>query len=268
MLDAVSAGATSMATLPLTNVELIMMTMPHSRKEEQVIRGIYERGGFGGFWAGNGISLLHDITFSVVRTLTNGLVHDKLYNGGRLTRCEKLNTNLISLVATTAITYPLDMLRVRMLSNPKRYESFSDLFKVRITGRNVINAITATGLSLLSIAPSILINSYLSRFLGSRFHISGRMTTHLVHGVCCAIGEVVVYPMKLLARNLALTKDDGTPLYDNPIQALTSITKEEGICGLYKGCRMAALRAITWNMLYPGIRYHMCRSMKKLKIKV
>ncbi|KAF2580282.1 hypothetical protein F2Q68_00000033 [Brassica cretica] len=140
------------------------------------------------------------------------------------------------------ITYPLDVLRLRLAVEPG-YRTMSQVALNMLREEGIASFYNGLGPSLLSIAPYIALNfcvfDLVKKSLPEKYQKKTQASL-LTAVVAAAIATGTCYPLDTIRRQMQLK---GTP-YKSVFDAFSGIIEREGVIGLYRGFVPNALKSM------------------------
>ncbi|KAK1365505.1 Thylakoid ADP,ATP carrier protein, chloroplastic [Heracleum sosnowskyi] len=249
---AVAGAVAKSITAPLDRVKLLMQTHGLRAGQEsakkaigfiEAITLIGKEEGLKGYWKGNLPQVIRIIPYSAVQLFAYE-TYKKLFKGkdGELSVIGRLAAGACAGMTSTFVTYPLDVLRLRLAVEPGsrtmtevavnmlRDEGFSSFYK-------------GLGPSLISIAPYIAVNfcvfDLVKKSLPER--LQKRTEASLITALISAtIATLTCYPLDTVRRQMQLK---GTP-YETIFDAFPGIVERDGLVGLYRGFVPNALKTL------------------------
>ncbi|EOA20744.1 hypothetical protein CARUB_v10001070mg [Capsella rubella] len=249
---AFAGAAAKSVTAPLDRIKLLMQTHgvragQQSAKKAigfvEAITLIGKEEGLKGYWKGNLPQVIRIIPYSAVQLFAYE-TYKKLFRGkdGQLTVLGRLGAGACAGMTSTLITYPLDVLRLRLAVEPG-YRTMSQVALNMLREEGVASFYNGLGPSLLSIAPYIAINfcvfDLVKKSLPEKYQ-QKTQSSLLTAVVAAAIATGTCYPLDTIRRQMQLK---GTP-YKSVLDAFSGIIEREGVIGLYRGFVPNALKSM------------------------
>ncbi|XP_028113020.1 thylakoid ADP,ATP carrier protein, chloroplastic-like [Camellia sinensis] len=190
----------------------LMMAFTMIRKQE----------GLKGYWKGNLPQVIRVIPYSVVQLFAYG-TNKKLLRGkdGELSVIERLTAGAFAGMTSTFVTYPFDVLRLRLAVEP-RYKTMSEVALNMLRKDRVGSFYTGLGPSLIAIAPYIAVNfcifDLMKKSLPEKYR--KRTETSMVTALLSVtLSTVMCFPLDTMRRQMQM-KD--TP-YKTVLDAFSGI---------------------------------------------
>lgn len=245
---------------PIDRVKLLIQTGNTNNAVSRSIIGTFKHeikeNGIKCMWKGNVINCIRVFPyaacqFSIYARAKLHIMEWTESNGREFGFLERLMSGAIAGSVAATITYPLDVMRIRQtvfheISNPR--EAFMHI-KNECGFRGFYKGWTPT---VLSLGPFIATNFAIFDYLRSTYIPGGdkeNASTLLVLGLGAVAGisaQSVCYPLDTIRRNIQVGNK-----YNSILQCVSSIWKERGITGFYKGIIPNACKIIPNN----GIRF-------------
>ncbi|KAJ7961244.1 Mitochondrial carrier protein [Quillaja saponaria] len=243
---AVAGAAAKTVTAPLDRIKLLMQTHGVRAGQEsakkaigfvEAITLIGKEEGIKGYWKGNLPQVIRVIPYSAVQ-----LFSYEIYKGkdDELSVIGRLAAGAFAGMTSTFITYPLDVLRLRLAVEPG-YRTMSEVALNMLREEGVASFYYGLGPSLIGIAPYIAVNfcffDLIKKSLPEKYQ--KRTETSLLTAVLSAsLATLTCYPLDTVRRQMQLR---GTP-YKTVLDAFPGIVERDGLIGLYRGFVPNALK--------------------------
>ncbi|GKV06017.1 hypothetical protein SLEP1_g17954 [Rubroshorea leprosula] len=247
---AVAGAAAKTVTAPLDRIKLLMQTHGVRAGQESVKKAIGfieamvligKEEGIKGYWKGNLPQVIRIIPYSAVQLFAYETLK-KLFKGkdGQLSIIGRLAAGACAGMASTFVTYPLDVLRLRLAVEPG-YRTMSEVALNMLREEGVGSFYYGLGPSLLGIAPYIAVNfcifDLVKKALPEKYREKTQVSL-LTAVASAAIATLTCYPLDTVRRQMQLK---GTP-YKSVLDAIPGIIKRDGVIGLYRGFVPNALK--------------------------
>nr|KJB17080.1 hypothetical protein B456_002G263700 [Gossypium raimondii] len=228
---AVAGAVAKTVTAPLDRVKLLMQTQgvrvgqESAKKSIGLIEALVSIGkddGIKGYWKGN--------------------LPQKLFTGkdGELSVLERLAAGACAGMTSTFITYPLDVLRLRLAVEPG-YRKMSEVALTMLREEGFGSFYYGLVPSLIGIAPYIAVNFCIFDLVKKALPEKYRQKTQaslLTAVVSAAAATLTCYPLDTVRRQMQMR---GTP-YKSVMDAIPGIIERDGVGGLYRGFVPNALK--------------------------
>ncbi|KAL2337756.1 hypothetical protein Fmac_012202 [Flemingia macrophylla] len=250
LAGAIAGAAAKIVTAPLDRIKLLMQThgvrvgQESTKKAIGLIEAVTVIGkeeGIKGYWKGNLPQVIRVIPYSAVQLFAYE-IYKKLFKGkdGELSVVGRLAAGAFAGMTSTFITYPLDVLRLRLAVEPG-YRTMSQVALSMLREEGFASFYYGLGPSLIGIAPYIAVNfcvfDLLKKSLPEKYQ--KRTETSLLTAVLSAsLATLTCYPLDTVRRQMQLR---GSP-YKTVLDAIPGIVARDGIIGLYRGFVPNALK--------------------------
>ncbi|KAH9615737.1 hypothetical protein KSS87_007501 [Heliosperma pusillum] len=247
---AIAGAAAKTVTAPLDRVKLLMQTHGTRISQEsakkaigffEAITVIGKEEGIKGYWKGNLPQVIRIIPYSAVQ-LCSYEVYKKLFRGkdGELSVLGRLAAGACAGMTSTLITYPLDVLRLRLAVEPG-CRTMSQVALGMLREEGIASFYNGLAPSLISIAPYIAVNfcifDLVKKSLPEKYQ--KRPETSLITAVVSAsLATLTCYPLDTVRRQMQMR---GNP-YNTILDAIPGIVARDGLIGLYRGFVPNALK--------------------------
>ncbi|KAB1224338.1 putative envelope ADP,ATP carrier protein, chloroplastic [Morella rubra] len=248
----IAGAAAKTFTAPLERIKLLMQTHgvrvgQESAKKAigfiEAITLIKKEEGIRGYWKGNLPQVIRVIPYSAVQLFAYE-TYKKLFSGkdGELSVIGRLAAGACAGMTSTFITYPLDVLRLRLAVEPG-YRTMSEVALNMLREEGFASFFYGLGPSLLGIAPYIAVNfcvfDLVKKSLPEKYQ--KRTETSLITAIVSAsLATVTCYPLDTIRRQMQMK---GTP-YKTVLHSFKGILARDGIIGLYRGFVPSALKTL------------------------
>ncbi|XP_068668566.1 thylakoid ADP,ATP carrier protein, chloroplastic-like [Aristolochia californica] len=247
---AVAGVAAKSVTAPLDRVKLLMQTHGLRVMEEGGKRGIGfieamaligKEEGVKGYWKGNLPQVIRIIPYSAVQLFAYE-TYKKLFRGkdGELSVVGRLAAGACAGMTSTLVTYPLDVLRLRLAVEPG-VKTMSQVALNMLRDEGVASFYSGLGPSLLGIAPYIAVNfcifDLVKKSLPEEYQ-KRPMISLATALVSATLATVTCYPLDTVRRQMQMK---GSP-YGTVLDAFPGIVQRDGLIGLYRGFLPNALK--------------------------
>ncbi|KAK0584054.1 hypothetical protein LWI29_006994 [Acer saccharum] len=247
---AAAGAAAKTVTAPLDRIKLLMQTHgvrvgQESAKKAigfiEAIKLIAKEEGIKGYWKGNLPQVIRIIPYSAVQLFAYE-TYKKLFKGkdGELSVIGRLAAGACAGMTSTFVTYPLDVLRLRLAVEPG-YRTMSEVALNMLREEGVASFYYGLGPSLIGIAPYIAVNfcifDLVKKSLPENYREKAEASL-LTAVVSAGLATLTCYPLDTIRRQMQMK---GTP-YKSVIDAFAGIVQRDGVIGLYRGFLPNALK--------------------------
>ncbi|EEF34280.1 probable envelope ADP,ATP carrier protein, chloroplastic [Ricinus communis] len=250
LAGAIAGAAAKSVTAPLDRVKLLMQTHGVRAGQESAKKAIGfieamaligKEEGIKGFWKGNLPQVIRIIPYSAVQLFAYD-TYKKLFTGkdGKLSVVGRLAAGACAGMTSTFVTYPLDVLRLRLAVEPG-CRTMSEIALNMLREEGVASFYYGLGPSLIGIAPYIAVNFCVFDLVKKSLPEKYRQTAQaslLTAVASAAFATLTCYPLDTIRRQMQMR---GTP-YNSVLDAFPGIIERDGIIGLYRGFLPNALK--------------------------
>ncbi|CAL9134894.1 unnamed protein product [Musa textilis] len=243
---AIAGAAAKTLTAPLDRAKLLMQACPtHGLRAVErtgkkaigfidAITLIGKEDGIKGYWKGNLPQVIRIIPYSAVQLFSYEL-YKKLFSkkDGELSIVGRLVAGACAGMTSTLVTYPLDVLRLRLAVEPG-CRTMSQVALNMLREEGLASFYSGLGPSLIGIAPYIAVNfcvfDLVKKSLPEKYQ--KRPETSLATALVSAtIATLMCYPLDTVRRQMQMK---GSP-YNTIFDAIPGIVERDGFIGLYRG---------------------------------
>ncbi|XP_010253868.1 PREDICTED: thylakoid ADP,ATP carrier protein, chloroplastic [Nelumbo nucifera] len=247
---AIAGAAAKTVTAPLDRAKLLMQTHGLRAGQESLKKGvgfiealalIGKEEGIKGYWKGNLPQVIRIIPYSAVQLFAYE-TYKKIFKGenGELSVLGRLAAGACAGMTSTLVTYPLDVLRLRLAVEPG-YKTMSEVALNMLREEGIGSFYNGLGPSLIGIAPYIAVNfcifDLVKKALPEKYQkrTEASLATALVSAT---LATLMCYPLDTVRRQMQMK---GTP-YKTVLDAFPGIVARDGLIGLYRGFVPNALK--------------------------
>lgn len=252
----IAGGFSRTVTAPLERLKILYMTTYTESKPPGIwigLKDIYKRYGLTGLFRGNSVSIMMNVLEQGLRFSIIDYSKKKLQDeNGELKPKQFLLIGVLTGVLSTLILFPLDVVRIRLLSSEgDKHIVINKFLKIYSTSgiRGFYSGFTPHLVSVLP-AGSINVVSYnvLRRLVITESDIeNSRLYKFMfVGGAAALITGTITYPMSLLTSRIIVANRNISNFKERirTFSMIKSIFSLEGITGFYKGYNASILRLI------------------------
>ncbi|XP_054780629.1 probable envelope ADP,ATP carrier protein, chloroplastic, partial [Prosopis cineraria] len=247
---AIAGAASKTVTAPLDRIKFLMQTHgvrvgQESAKKAfgfiEAITVIGKEEGIRGYWKGSLPQVIWIIPYSAVQLFAYEN-YKKIFRGknGELSVFGRLAAGAFAGMTSTFVTYPLDVLRLRIAVEPG-YRSMTGVSLGMLRGEGLASFYKGLGPSLIAIAPYIAVNfcvfDLLKKSLPDKYQKRTEISL-LTAVLSTSLATLTSYPLDTMRRQMQIK---GTP-YKTVVDALSGIIERDGAIGLYRGFLPNALK--------------------------
>ncbi|KAL2629662.1 hypothetical protein R1flu_014348 [Riccia fluitans] len=257
LAGAVAGAAAKTVTAPLDRVKLLMQVHGVQAAQAGVKRGIGfieailkigTEEGVKGYWRGNLPQVIRVIPYSAVQLFAYE-TYKKLLKGDNeeLPVLRRLAAGACAGMTSTLVTYPLDVLRLRMAIDPAA-KSMGQVALNMMKDEGFASFYRGLGPSLFGIAPYIALNFCVFDLVKKSLpeDIKKRPEASFLTALASAtFATTICYPLDTVRRQLQMK---GTP-FKSVADAIPGIIARDGFLGLYRGFLPNALKNLPNNSI-------------------
>lgn len=249
---AIAGAAAKSVTAPLDRIKLLMQTHGLRAGQEsakkaigfiEAIALIGKEEGIKGYWKGNLPQVIRIIPYSAVQLFAYE-TYKNIFRGDNkeLSVIGRLAAGACAGMTSTFVTYPLDVLRLRLAVEPG-YRTMSEVAFNMLRDEGFASFYKGLGPSLIGIAPYIAVNfcifDLVKKSLPEKYQ--KRTETSLATALISAtLATLTCYPLDTVRRQMQMK---GSP-YKTVLDAFPGIVARDGLVGLYRGFVPNALKTL------------------------
>ncbi|CAI7926622.1 unnamed protein product [Closterium sp. NIES-53] len=196
--------------------------------------------GIRAFWKGNGLNIIRIFPYSATQ-LTSHEQYKAMIAGpsGQLSVPQRLMAGALAGMTATALTHPLDTVRLRMAMPTSGYSGMADAFSTIARTEGVLAMYKGLFATLLGIAPYAAVNFASYDLLKSSLYGSGMVQqsvpANLLMGATAGtIATSVCYPLDTVRRRMQMKGK----VYRNTGDAFVTIARTEGPRQAHSPCHI------------------------------
>lgn len=223
---------------------------------------IIQEEGFLAFWKGNGVNIVRIFPYAAAQLASNDMYKRALAGEGgrRLSVPRRLAAGAAAGMTATALTHPLDTVRLR-LALP-RHPYSGAVHAVRVISRAEGPLALYKGLlpTLVGIAPYAALNFATYDLLKAWLyqgakpqHAGGNLTMGAAAGI---FASTVCYPLDTIRRRMQMAGKT----YRNQADAVRTIYASEGFRGFYRGWAANSIKVVPQNSIR-FVAYELLKSL-------
>ena len=248
------------ATAPLDRIKLLFQAQAVAASGTsataytgvgQAASKIIREEGFRAFWKGNGTNIIRIFPYSAAQLAANDQ-YKRIVAGesGELTVPRRLVAGACAGMTATALTHPLDTVRLRLALPNSGYNGMGHAVSTMVRTEGVVSLYKGLVPTLIGIAPYAALNfaSYdlLKRYAYEGGRIQQSTVSNLLMGATAGtVAATVCYPLDTVRRRMQMKGS----MYKNQADALATIWKTEGVRGFYRGWAANTLKVVPQNAI-------------------
>ncbi|PWA68883.1 carrier protein [Artemisia annua] len=209
----------------------------------EAVISVGKQDGVKGYWKGNLAQVIRILPYSAVQLFAYES-YKKLFRGedGELSVIGRLAAGASAGMTSTFVTYPLDVLRLRMAVDPG-HQTMPNVIVRMIKEEGLGSFYKGLVPSLISIAPYVAVNfcvfDLVKKTLPENFQ-NKTEASFITAFMAATIATVTCYPLDTIRRQMQMR---GTP-YNTVLDAFSGIIARDGVAGLYRGFVPNALKTL------------------------
>mmetsp|Transcript_24008 Transcript_24008/g.66718 ORF Transcript_24008/g.66718 Transcript_24008/m.66718 type:complete len:302 (+) Transcript_24008:196-1101(+) len=256
-----TAGAIARtATAPLDRIKLLFQVQAVASSGTsavaytgvgQAAMKIFKEEGVLAYWKGNGVNIIRIFPYSAAQLAANDQ-YKRIFStkDGEMTVPRRLLSGACAGMTATALTHPLDTVRLRLALPGCPYNGMIDACRTMVRTEGVGSLYKGLSPTLVGIAPYAALN-FASYDLLKHWAYDGQQrpqsaATNLLLGAAAGtVAATACYPLDTVRRRMQMKGDT----YKNQAHALSTIWKTEGMRGFYKGWAANTLKVVPQNAI-------------------
>jgi solute carrier family 25 (mitochondrial phosphate transporter), member 23/24/25/41 len=266
-----AAGAMARtATAPLDRIKLLfqVQAVPSAGTSSTAYTGVWQattkifsEEGVAAFWKGNGTNIIRIFPYSAAQLMSNDQYKRLLANpDGELTVPRRLVAGACAGMTATALTHPLDTVRLRLALPNSGYNGMTHAFMTMVRAEGVVSLYKGLVPTLVGIAPYAALN-FASYDMLKRWAYAGEgkkqspAANLLLGGAAGTLAATVCYPLDTIRRRMQMKGR----MYASQADAFATIWRTEGRRGFYRGWVANTIKVVPQN----AIRFVTYEALKK-----
>ena len=216
----------------------------------QALAKIYREEGVLAFWKGNGVNVIRVAPYAAAQLSSNDFYKKMLTpENGSLGLKERLCAGALAGMTGTALTHPLDTIRLRLALPNHGYSGIGNAFTTVVRTEGVRALYKGLVPTLAGIAPYAAIN-FASYDVAKKayYGADGKqdpISNLFVGGASGTFSATVCYPLDTVRRRMQMKGKT----YDGMGDALMTIARKEGMKGFFRGWAANTLKVVPQNSI-------------------
>lgn len=256
LISGAVAGAVSRtAVAPLETIRTHLMVGTGGKNSVvDMFHTIMERDGWQGLFRGNGVNVLRVAPSKAIELLVYDSVKTFLTPKNGAPSYIPVPPSTIAGatagICSTVTMYPLELLKTRLTVEHGMYNNLLHAFVKIVSEEGPLELYRGLLPSLIGVIPYAAMNycSYDTlrktyRKLTKKEHI-GNLETLLMGSIAGAVASTASFPLEVARKQMQVGNIGGRQVYNNVFHALSSIVKEQGPGGLYRGLGPSCIKII------------------------
>ncbi|KAK9823162.1 hypothetical protein WJX72_000767 [[Myrmecia] bisecta] len=214
----------------------------------QSARKIYREEGFKAFWKGNSANIARIFPYSASQLMFNDYYKRWLASpAGDLTVTDRLLSGALAGMTATMLTYPLDMVHLRMALPGSRYSGIANALVTIARQEGPASFYRGLKPTIFSITPYVAINLAAYDLLKHHMDMDDRPQSVpgkcVLGGLAGLLASTTCYPLDTIRRRMQMAGRT----YSGQANAFATIWKQEGFRGFYRGWLANTLKVVPGN---------------------
>ena len=227
----------------------------------QAFAKIYREEGVLAFWRGNGVNVIRVAPYAAAQLSSNDFYKKMLTpEGGKLGLKERLCAGAMAGMTGTALTHPLDTIRLRLALPNHGYSGIAHAFSTVVKAEGFGALYKGLVPTLAGIAPYAAINFASYDMAKTLYYGEGGkqdpISNLVVGGASGTFSATICYPLDTVRRRMQMKGKT----YNGMGDAFRTITRKEGLGGFFKGWAANTLKVVPQN----SIRFVAYETLKTL----
>ncbi|KAI8473205.1 MAG: mitochondrial substrate carrier [Monoraphidium minutum] len=266
-----SAGAVARTcTAPLDRIKLLFQVQAVASSGTsptaytgvgQAAAKIYREEGFLAFWKGNGVNIIRIFPYSAAQLAANDQYKRLLADAhGDLDVPRRLMSGAAAGMTATALTHPLDVVRLRLALPGGDYKGALDAATRMVRGEGLLSLYRGLVPTLVGIAPYAAINFASYDLIKKKLYHGEKpqnvAANLLVGATSGTMAATACYPLDTIRRRMQMRGHT----YAGQLDAFATIWRSEGARGFYRGWVANTLKVVPQNAIRL-VSYEMLKTM-------
>mmetsp|Transcript_45252 Transcript_45252/g.115807 ORF Transcript_45252/g.115807 Transcript_45252/m.115807 type:complete len:299 (-) Transcript_45252:65-961(-) len=255
-----TAGACARtATAPLDRIKLLFQVQGLASSGTsavaytgvgQAAMKIYKEEGVLAYWKGNGVNIIRVFPYSAAQLAANDQ-YKRIFStkDGEMTVARRLLSGACAGMTATALTHPLDTVRLRLALPGHAYNGLVHAIQQMVKTEGVGSLYKGLAPTLVGIAPYAALNfaSYdlLKHFAYKDNRQQNPMINFFLGATAGTVAATVCYPLDTVRRRMQMKGH----VYDGQYHAMKTILQKEGMRGFYKGWAANTMKVVPQNAI-------------------
>lgn len=260
-----AAGAIARSTVaPMDRIKILMQTShlkgaAAEAKYSSILntaREVVKSEGLTGLWRGNFTNCIRVVPHTAIQFSSYEKFKKFLIGDEKVTVPMRLTAGALSGMTAATFTHPMDVIRIRLQTQPE-LRGFKDAFRSVAQENGFRSFYKGYTPAMLSLSPFIAINfasfdTLKTMYFGENSKLTKKQLQErnpaVILGLGAAAGifaQTCCYPLDTVRRRMQMA---GTH-YTSTINAFSTIMKQEGPTGFYKGMSANALKVVPNNAI-------------------
>lgn len=238
----VAGSISRTVTSPLEVVKILMQVSTGNETVKDVVLKLWKEDGLKGFWRGNSAVCFRLIPQVAIKSFAFTELQKMIGHGNPATGIQKTICGASASAFAQVLTYPIDVIKTRVVVNPKKYTSIFSAFGTIVREEGPFSLYAGIAPAVSAIIPSeiALYYSYgtfkkIYTNLFSRNKPLSNFTNCMIGACAASFSQIFSFPFDVVKRRSMINDANGKPLVDGMITGFMKIIANEGPLALYKG---------------------------------
>lgn len=255
-----TAGAIARtATAPLDRIKLLFQVQAVASSGTsstaytgvgQAFAKIFREEGILAFWKGNGVNIIRIFPYAAGQLASNDTYKRLLADDhGELTLARRLLAGACAGMTATALTHPLDTVRLRLALPNHPYSGALNAASTMVRTEGVISLYKGLLPTLVGIAPYAALNFVTYDMLKKTIYHGDKpqnaVANLLMGGASGTIAATICYPLDTIRRRMQMRGI----VYKSQADAFVTIYRQEGMVGFYRGWIANTIKVVPQNAI-------------------
>ncbi|KAG4211641.1 hypothetical protein ERO13_A02G114000v2 [Gossypium hirsutum] len=255
LISGAIAGAVSRTCVaPLETIRTHLMVGSSGSSTLEVFNNIVQTDGWKGLFRGNFVNVIRVAPSKAIELFAFDTVNKQLSptpgEEPKIPIPSSLVAGACAGVSSTLLTYPLELVKTRLTIEKNMYDGILDAFLKILQKEGPGELYRGLAPSLIGVIPYAATNYFAYDTLRKVYskvlkeEKIGNIETLLIGSLAGAISSSATFPLEVTRKQMQVGALNGRQVYKNVFHALSSILKQEGIHGLYKGLGPSCMKLV------------------------
>ncbi|MBA0751828.1 hypothetical protein Gogos_000726 [Gossypium gossypioides] len=255
LISGAIAGAVSRTCVaPLETIRTHLMVGSSGSSTLEVFNNIMQTDGWKGLFRGNFVNVIRVAPSKAIELFAFDTVNKQLSptpgEEPKIPIPSSLVAGACAGVSSTLLTYPLELVKTRLTIEKNMYDGILDAFLKILQKEGPGELYRGLAPSLIGVIPYAATNYFAYDTLRKVYRKVlkeekiGNIETLLIGSLAGAISSSATFPLEVARKQMQVGALNGRQVYKNVFHALSSILKQEGIHGLYKGLGPSCMKLV------------------------
>ncbi|MBA0602565.1 adenine nucleotide transporter BT1, chloroplastic/mitochondrial [Gossypium raimondii] len=255
LISGAIAGAVSRTCVaPLETIRTHLMVGSSGSSTLEVFNDIMQTDGWKGLFRGNFVNVIRVAPSKAIELFAFDTVNKQLSptpgEEPKIPIPSSLVAGACAGVSSTLLTYPLELIKTRLTIEKNMYDGILDAFLKILQKEGPGELYRGLAPSLIGVIPYAATNYFAYDTLRKVYRKVlkdekiGNIETLLIGSLAGAISSSATFPLEVARKQMQVGALNGRQVYKNVFHALSSILKQEGFHGLYKGLGPSCMKLV------------------------